>query len=276
MLDSLDICRLLEGHGCSLKYKGKAYARGYVHPALEYPLFVKHKATGTVGLQPLVLHPAYRKSVHWEQIKAFTQGAPNETYKSTSLEVFPLALGSTSNTGIAVNLENDEDLRSLFAVLTGESTAIEQRLEDEFSLIELFEQSSFVQQIESTEREAIIRARVGQGVYRHALLKHWQGCAVSGIALASMLRASHIKPWRDATHPERLDPFNGLLLTPNLDQAFDQGLISFTDEGDIVIAQTLTTELQLALGINPQCRLRSLHDRHLNYLAWHREHVFSG
>ncbi|MCG3644859.1 HNH endonuclease [Pseudomonas putida] len=275
MLDSLEICRLLESHGCSLKYKEKAYARGYVHPAIEYPLFVKHKATGAVGLQPLVLHPAYRKSVHWEQIKAFTQGAPNETYKSTSLEKFPLAPGSTSNTGIAVNLANDEDLRSLFAVLTGES-GIEQRLEDEFSLIELFEQSSLGQQIESTEREAIVRARVGQGVYRHALLKHWQGCAVSGVALASMLRASHIKPWRDATHLERLDPFNGLLLTPNLDQAFDQGLITFTDEGDVVIAQALTTELQLALGINPQCRLRRLHDRHLNYLAWHREHVFSG
>ncbi|WP_232786977.1 hypothetical protein [Pseudomonas monteilii] len=112
MLDSLEICRLLESHGCSLKYKEKAYARGYVHPAIEYPLFVKHKATGAVGLQPLVLHPAYRKSVHWEQIKAFTQGAPNETYKSTSLEKFPLAPGSTSNTGIAVNLANDEDLRS--------------------------------------------------------------------------------------------------------------------------------------------------------------------
>ena len=187
----------------------------------------------------------------------------------------PLAPGSTSNTGIAVNLANDEDMRSLFAVLTGES-GIEQRLEDEFSQIELFEQSSLGQQIESTEREAIVRARVGQGVYRHALLKHWQGCAVSGVALASMLRASHIKPWRDATHLERLDPFNGLLLTPNLDQAFDQGLITFTDEGDVVIAQALTTELQLALGINPQCRLRRLHDRHLNYLAWHREHVFSG
>ncbi|MDM3893814.1 hypothetical protein [Pseudomonas juntendi] len=86
MLDSLEVCRLLEGYGCSLKYKEKAYARGYVHPAIEYPLFVKHKATGAVRLQPLVLHPAYRKSVHWEQIKAFTQGAPNETYKSTSLE----------------------------------------------------------------------------------------------------------------------------------------------------------------------------------------------
>ncbi len=275
MLDSLEVCRLLEGYGCSLKYKEKAYARGYVHPAIEYPLFVKHKATSAVRLQPLVLHPAYRKSVHWEQIKVFTQGAPNETYKSTSLEKFPLAPGSTSNTGIAVNLANDEDMRSLFAVLTGES-GIEQRLEDEFSQIELFEQSSLGQQIESTEREAIVRARVGQGVYRHALLKHWQGCAVSGVALASMLRASHIKPWRDATHLERLDPFNGLLLTPNLDQAFDQGLITFTDEGDVVIAQALTTELQLALGINPQCRLRRLHDRHLNYLAWHREHVFSG
>ena len=276
MLDSLEICRLLEGHGCSLKYKEKAYARGYEHPALEYPLFVKHKAIGAVGLQPLVLHPAYRKSVHWEQIKALTQGAPNENYKSTSLEVFPRALDSTSNTGIAVNCADSEDLRSLFAVLTGESTAIDQGLEDEFSLIEIFEQSSFGQQIESTEREAIIRARVGQSVYRQALLKHWQGCAVSGIALASMLRASHIKPWRDATHLERLDPFNGLLLTPNLDQAFDQGLISFTDEGDIIIAQTLSAELQRALGITPQSRLRSLHDRHLNYLAWHREHVFSG
>ena len=276
MLDSLEICRLLEGHGCSLKYKEKAYARGYEHPALEYPLFVKHKAIGAVGLQPLVLHPAYRKSVHWEQIKVLTQGAPNENYKSTSLEVFPRALDSTSNTGIAVNCADSEDLRSLFAVLTGESTAIDQGLEDELSLIEIFEQSSFGQQIESTEREAIIRARVGQSVYRQALLKHWQGCAVSGIALASMLRASHIKPWRDATHLERLDPFNGLLLTPNLDQAFDQGLISFTDEGDIIIAQTLSAELQRALGITPQCRLRSLHDRHLNYLAWHREHVFSG
>ena len=88
MLDSLEICRLLEGHGCSLKYKEKAYARGYEHPALEYPLFVKHKAIGAVGLQPLVLHPAYRKSVHWEQIKALTQGAPNENYKSTSLKYF--------------------------------------------------------------------------------------------------------------------------------------------------------------------------------------------
>ncbi|NNA41283.1 HNH endonuclease [Pseudomonas lundensis] len=276
MLDSLEICRFLEDNGCSRKYE-RAYARGYVHPDFEHPLFVKHYATGrSVGRQPLVLHPAYRKSADWAQIKALTQGVPNEAYKSTSLEAFPFAPGSTSKTGIAVNVANADDLLSLFSVLCGEWVSIEKQVEDEVSLIELFERSPIGQQIGTTEREAIIRARVGQGVYRHALLKHWQGCAVSGIALASMLRASHIKPWRDATHLERLDPFNGLLLTPNLDQAFDQGLISFTDEGDIVIAQTLTTEMQRALGINPQCRLRSLHDRHLNYLAWHREHVFSG
>ncbi|PTU02505.1 HNH endonuclease [Pseudomonas sp. HMWF031] len=276
MLDSLEICRFLEDNGCSRKYE-RAYARGYAHPDFEHPLFVKHYATGrSVGRQPLVLHPAYRKSADWAQIKALTQGVPNEAYKSTSLEAFPFAPGSTSKTGIAVNVANADDLLSLFSVLCGEWVSIEKQVEDEVSLIELFERSPIGQQIGTTEREAIIRARVGQGVYRHALLKHWQGCAVSGIALASMLRASHIKPWRDATHLERLDPFNGLLLTPNLDQAFDQGLISFTDEGDIVIAQTLTTEMQRALGINPQCRLRSLHDRHLNYLAWHREHVFSG
>ncbi|ARB28982.1 HNH endonuclease [Pseudomonas tolaasii] len=276
MLDSLEICRLLEGNGYSRKYE-RAYARGYVHPGLEHPLFVKHYATGrSVGRQPLVLHPAYRKSAHWAQIKALTRGVPNETYKSTSLEAFPFAPGSTSKTGIAVNVANVDDLLSLFGVLGGELVSIEKQVEDEVSLIELFEQSPTGQQIGTTEREAIIRARVGQGVYRQALLEHWQGCAVSGFALASMLRASHIKPWRDATHLERLDPFNGLLLTPNLDQAFDLGLISFTEKGDIVIAQALTTELHLALGINPQCRLRSLHDRHLSYLAWHREHVFCG
>lgn len=276
MLDSLEICRLLEGHGCSLKYK-MAHARGYVHPALEYPIFVKHEDSGrSVGHQPLVLHPIYRKSAHWAQIKAMTRGAPNEDYKSTSLKAFPFASGSSSKTGIAVNVANVDDLHSLFDVLGGESVTLEKQVEDEVSQIEVFEQSPLGQQIGTTEREAIIRARVGQGVYRQALLEHWQGCAVSGFALASMLRASHIKPWRDATHLERLDPFNGLLLTPNLDQAFDLGLISFTEKGDIVIAQTLITDLQLELGINARCRLRSLHDRHLNYLAWHREHVFRG
>ncbi|VVQ10599.1 HNH endonuclease [Pseudomonas fluorescens] len=273
MLDSLEICRLLEGNGCSMKYE-RAYARGYVHPGLEHPLFVKHYATGgSVGRQPLVLHPAYRKSAHWAQIIALTQGAPNETYKSTSLEVFPFAPGSTSKTGIAVDVANVDDLCNLFDLLGGESVRIHKQVEDEISLIELFEQSPLGQQIGTTEREAIIRARIGQGAYRQALIEYWQGCAVSGFALASMLRASHIKPWRDATHLERLDPYNGLLLTPNLDQAFDLGLISFTEKGDIVIAQTLTTEMRQVLGINSHCRLRSLHERHLNYLAWHREHV---
>jgi putative restriction endonuclease len=276
MLNSQDICRLLEVDGCSTEYKRK-YARGYVHPALEYPLFVKQSGKDVpVKLQPLVLHPAYRSSARWEDIKALTQGTPNETYKSTSLEVFPLAPGSTSNTGIAVGVGSVDDLRRLLGVLIGESATIERRLEDEVSMTETFEQSPLGQQIEATEREAIIRARVGQGVYRQALLKYWQGCSVSGVSLAPMLRASHIKPWRDATHLERLDPFNGLLLTPNFDQAFDQGLISFTEAGDILIAKALDIDLQQALGIDADCCLRASDSRHSGYLAWHREHRFQG
>lgn len=276
MLDSQDICRLLQGHGCSMKYE-KAYARGYVHPAFEHPLFVKHYDTGvSVKRQPLVLHPAYRKSAHWEQIKTLTLGQPNETYKSTSLEVFPFAPGSTSKTGIAVDVAGIDDLHRLLRVLSGESATIERRLEDEVSMTEAFEQSPLGLQIEATEREAIIRARVGQGVYRQALLKYWQGCSVSGVSLAPMLRASHIKPWRDATHLERLDPFNGLLLTPNFDQAFDQGLISFTEAGNILIASALDIDLQQALGIDAGCCLRAVDSRHSGYLAWHREHRFQG
>ena len=51
-----------------------------------------------------------------------------------------------------------------------------------------------------------------------------------------MLLASHIKPWRDSNHQERLDKFNGLLLLANLDKAFDLGFISFDDSGKVPIS----------------------------------------
>ena len=72
-------------------------------------------------------------------------------------------------------------------------------------------------EVEDTEREAIVKARVGQGDFREALLSRWGGCAITGINRADLIRASHIKPWRYSTNSERLDPFNGLLLLPQYD-----------------------------------------------------------
>ena len=74
-----------------------------------------------------------------------------------------------------------------------------------------------------------LRQRVGQQAYRQAMLDYWGGaCAVTGLAWPQALRASHAKPWAEcASCAERLDVFNGLLLSANLDVLFDSFLVSF-------------------------------------------------
>lgn len=121
-----------------------------------------------------------------------------------------------------------------------------------------------------TERTAVVKARKGQGKYRTDLLNLWIGCAVTGCASEAMLRASHLKPWRQSTNAERLNPYNGLLLTPNLDQALDGCLISFTDDGALLISSTLSREDTEALGLHPTMKLRFVRHEHKEFLAYHR------
>jgi putative restriction endonuclease len=86
-----------------------------------------------------------------------------------------------------------------------------------------------------------------------------------------LLRASHIKPWaRCETDAERLDVYNGLLLAAHLDAAFDVGLISFSDEGAILISAHFTEADRRAIGIQDQFSLRRVGRGHLPNLAWHR------
>ncbi len=75
--------------------------------------------------------------------------------------------------------------------------------------------------IDSTEKSSLIQSRIGQGKFREGLLKLWGACSVTQSNNYPLLVASHIKPWSKSTNQERLDPYNGLLLLPNLDKAFD-------------------------------------------------------
>lgn len=81
--------------------------------------------------------------------------------------------------------------------------------------------------IKDTEKSTLISARVGQGKFRKGLIDYWNGCALTGFSDTRFLVASHIKPWRNSENNERLDQFNGLLLLPNIDKAFDLGFVSF-------------------------------------------------
>jgi len=99
-------------------------------------------------------------------------------------------------------------------------------------------------------------------------------CAVLQIQKRELLRASHIKPWRDCTNKERLDGDSGLLLSAHLDALFDKGLLTFDDEGQIKLSKSLSEDdaekLQLKgkkLCEPPSIRLKA-------YLKFHREKYF--
>lgn len=128
--------------------------------------------------------------------------------------------------------------------------------------------------LNSTEKEAVIKSRVGQGLFRQSLIEYWQGCSVTRCQNYQLLVASHIKPWRVCDNKERLDVFNGLLLTPNIDKLFDRGYISFSDEGKIIVSGFLSQNDREALGLNPSICLYSVDEKHLQYLRYHRENCF--
>ena len=128
----------------------------------------------------------------------------------------------------------------------------------------------------TTEAERLVVQRVGQDVFRNGLIDYWEGrCPISGLAVVELLRASHIKPWADCnTDAERLDVFNGFLLAPHVDAAFDGGFITIEDDGRVTVASALDRAAQNALGLYAPMLLTGLTAQHHAYLAWHREQVF--
>ncbi len=126
-----------------------------------------------------------------------------------------------------------------------------------------------------TEAERLVIQRIGQDVFRDALMTYWGGrCAVTGLAEPRLLRASHIKPWAKCeTDAERLDVYNGLLLAAHLDAAFDAGLLSFSDTGAILFSDRFAPSDRETLGVRPDFALTRVAARHLPNLAWHRAHM---
>ena len=132
--------------------------------------------------------------------------------------------------------------------------------------------------IGTTEKEALRKARMGQGKFRANVLEvERYGCRLTGVTDARLLRAGHIKPWAVSTNSERLDGHNGLMLTPSADHLFDQGFISFSDEGDLMIATTYIDAADVKrMGLSLRANVGPFSRKQRHYLAFHREHVFKG
>lgn len=126
-----------------------------------------------------------------------------------------------------------------------------------------------------TEIERLAVQRIGQNIFREKLFEYWEGkCAITGLSIATLLRASHIKPWSDSTDSERLNVYNGLLLSPSLDLAFDKGLISFSDIGTIILSPTFYSSEAEKIGISSKFHLSTYQPQHEVFMKWHREKIF--
>ena len=129
--------------------------------------------------------------------------------------------------------------------------------------------------IKDTDREAIIRARRGQGLFKQRVMQIEGRCRITGVSNPIHLVASHCKPWRDSSNEERLNGENGLLLTPSIDHLFDRGFIGFEDSGRLIISPVAHQPSLQRMGVDTQgiVQVGGFSDGQRKFLDFHRNAV---
>jgi putative restriction endonuclease len=240
----------------------------------------------------IIIHPKYESERNsFLSIHGVNSSQP--ILHKAGMGKFPKRMNGGKNPipyGIPFGFDNSESCKKFISKLVGKSDVVFSDVIDDIKnqkkslfsdmvypdAIEDFEnQKESLLDLSETERNAVIKSRIGQGLFRELLIQLWGGCAITGIEYLPVLRASHIKPWRNSSNSERLDPENGLLLTPNFDVLFDRGFISFDELGEILISKELDGALQESLGLHKGIRLREVSDGNKKYLYYHRDNVFS-
>lgn len=223
-------------------------------------LYIKFDSNRSV----LVVDPSYEEGVTaLLQIPGVQRANRNLFYHNSSMRAFPkriwlgkapipygIDFGFTSQQAFRRFIETLEDMPITLSAAGADRMDIDPR----------------------TETEAMRAVRLGQQNFRRDLLDVWGArCALTGLAIPELLRASHIKPWSEATSTERLDPDNGLLLAVHIDGLFDRGFISFDENGSILISSRLTDQSLRCFGIGPHLSIAKLSSRHQRYLDHHRK-----
>ena len=133
--------------------------------------------------------------------------------------------------------------------------------------------------IQNTEKKAFKKVRLGQNSFRQELLKSLSKCPITQIDEPKLLIASHIKPWIHSDDKERLNPYNGFLLSPLYDKLFDKGigLITFTPEKKILISKRLSSDNRARLRVNNGDYIPDLPiNGREEFLEYHRKYIFQG
>jgi putative restriction endonuclease len=190
----------------------------------------------------------------------------------------PIRASGARNPNVYVGAVPEDMASVLRALLGGQVEAIENQtlpsLGPEF-LDEIAEERLRERlDLGPAERERLIRARRGQGEFRRNVEAIESDCRLTGLLDRRHLRARHIKPWRDSDDREKLDGFNGLLLSPHVDHLFARGHVSFSDDGELLVSRQLNPAVLKAWRIALPKKVRSFAPEQRAYLDFHRREVF--
>jgi hypothetical protein len=183
------------------------------------------------------------------------------------------------NVDISSDRENKEYFFDLFELPSQDVTSLEinsneivmEVTREERELITQLENSNDYSQ---TEKNQIVKARIGQGIFRRSLIEDCPFCPITLIDDINLLIASHIKPWRSSNNIERLNSKNGLLLTPTYDKLFDNGYISFREDKTLIISPQISANniTRLALTSNMEIPNLPIEGREI-YFEFHRNEI---
>ena len=247
------------------------YATRFYLPQLSQYLYINKQAGNEAS--GLVIHPRYESK--WSELCALdgVQSTNALNHKSSYRE-FPQRLHRGKDPipfGIPFGFNSKSAMRQFINELIGLPSLY---LRDPDAEVLDAERNGELSGLLPTEIERLVKSRKGQGKFRQDVIELWKKCSITSCQQTALLKASHIKPWRDSSNTERLDPFNGLLLTPNLDTLFDGGFITFDKTGELVVSTSIDIDTLKAFGIDTKSKLSILDKRIERYLKYHRKHIF--
>lgn len=122
--------------------------------------------------------------------------------------------------------------------------------------------------LRSFEKKELAKQRIGHSSFAIKVKRRANNSCLINLAIRRNLIASHIKPWSESVDHEKIDIANGLCLSPNYDGLFEDGVISFNDDGSIIICSLSKHEMD-AYGLTGNEKIDLLPEQK-KYLAWHR------
>ena len=120
----------------------------------------------------------------------------------------------------------------------------------------------------------LTKSRRGQGIFKANLRLVESRCRITGVSNIKHLRASHIKPWAASDNHEKIDGYNGLLLSPHVDHLFDRGFISFRDSGVLLVSKELNPKVLEQWSILGSQNVGEFRAAQCQYLDYHRQVIF--